>query len=517
MPVPLTLWNVLLAVLPLVVTVITILWLRWPVLRASLVGFAGALFIALLPTAFHLAVPDVGLGLLPGALGALHVVYVLLAGAVLYQMMNAAGAITQVVTPLTRLARSDVERALLITGALGPFFESATGFGVGVLMAAPLYRALGFDAERTVWLCLLTQSAVPWGAMAAGTTVNSQLSGVLIDDLGRHSALLSIPVLLLYTLLTARIAGGRGAIRRYLGWVLLTWMILSASLYLGNLVLPTSIVGVVGGLVTAGVLLVVMRLRAGRGLEGAAPDDGRSHPADLGLRTREATTATHGAAGAWRAWIPYGVLLLWAIVTDVVPRVHRALAGVAWHVPSAHFALLWLTEPGFALVLAALSCVVIYRLAPPRAGQLVVRGLRQMVPAAGSTILLMAMATLMERAGMTDTLGHLAALAPAWLYIALVPLLGGIGGYLSGSNSAGNAMFVPLHVAAAQRLHLPVAHVAALQNVAASNLTMDGPARLAMATAAAGDAGRESRYAGRAAALGAAVIGIVAVEGWMGT
>ncbi|GMA57293.1 hypothetical protein GCM10025858_17960 [Alicyclobacillus sacchari] len=76
-----------------------------------------------------------------------------------------------------RYAQTPVQQALLISAALGLFLEATTGFGIGIVIAAPLYLAMGFEPSKAAILSLLTQSAVPWGLwqLEQYSMLNSQM------------------------------------------------------------------------------------------------------------------------------------------------------------------------------------------------------------------------------------------------------------------------------------------------------------------------------------------------------
>src|SRR6202012_846007 len=54
---------------------------------------------------------------------------------------------------------------------LGPFAESATGFGVGGIIAAAALLRMGLSGVPAVVLALFSQILVPWGALAIGTMI----------------------------------------------------------------------------------------------------------------------------------------------------------------------------------------------------------------------------------------------------------------------------------------------------------------------------------------------------------
>ena len=80
-------------------------------------------------------------------------------------------------------------------------------------------------------------------------------------------------------------------------------------------------------------------------------------------------------------------------------------------------------------------------------------------------------------------------------YPAVASVLGALGGALTGSNAASNALFMPLQVEAAQSVGAPEALVAAIQNVAGSHASLLAPQRVILAATAVGLLGREGEVA----------------------
>ena len=67
---------------------------------------------------------------------------------------------------------------------LAPFAEAVTGFGVGYIIALAALRRLGLGGLQALLLGLYSQSLVPWGALATGTTVGATLAGLTPNQLG---------------------------------------------------------------------------------------------------------------------------------------------------------------------------------------------------------------------------------------------------------------------------------------------------------------------------------------------
>jgi len=93
---------------------------------------------------------------------------------------------------------------------LAPFAEAVTGFGVGYIIALAALRRLGLGGLPALVLGLYSQSLVPWGALATGTTVGATLAGLAPNALGLGSSLLQVPIHAFYLLLYWRFARQAG-------------------------------------------------------------------------------------------------------------------------------------------------------------------------------------------------------------------------------------------------------------------------------------------------------------------
>jgi lactate permease len=101
-------------------------------------------------------------------------------------------------------------------------------------------------------------------------------------------------------------------------------------------------------------------------------------------------------------------------------------------------------------------------------------------PFAVTTAAFLTLGALMTASGMAAGL----AAAGATLgraYQGVAPWLGGLGGFLTGSNAGGNALFAAAQAEAARRIGVPVLELVAFQNLAASLGTMGSAARVQLA------------------------------------
>src|SRR5699024_10032871 len=127
----------------------------------------------------------------------IEVAFILLGGVTLSVVLSRTGAQDVIVDWLVRTdAGPDrVVTILLLVFGLTPFMESVTGFGLGVVITAPLRVRIVLTPVRAVVAGLRGLVLVPWGSLGPGTLVAAQLGGEDVTELGYRSAVLSLPVL----------------------------------------------------------------------------------------------------------------------------------------------------------------------------------------------------------------------------------------------------------------------------------------------------------------------------------
>ncbi len=485
-----------LAVAPILTPVVLLLALRQSALRAGAAGLAVALVLVAFVPAYGLSGEALQRALLAGGLMTWMVAYVLLGGLVLYEVLRQAGALEAIAASVAELVPDPARRALILVFGLSVFFESATGFGIGVVVAAPLFVALGHRPRDAALLALAGQCAVTWGALAVGTVLGAELTGVSSDRLGMLAAPLSLPLILACGLAAAGWAAGWHALWRSLPEVLLYGTALVAVLFAASAGLGVETAGMIGGLAVTALGLVVSRC-----LRGPATQKRGKRTGDLSLA---------------RALAPFAILLVALLATRLIVPLGEGLREIAvLRVPGSELAVPLLYNPGFWLLATAAVSVALLRVParafPPLAGPTLRRWLTAALAVAG----FLCFSQVMAASGMIAALATEVADLAGRSYIFALPLLGGLGGFLTASNAGSNAMFATFHAALGARLELPADWVAAAQNAAGANTTLASPGRVVLAAAVTGLAGREGELMRPVLVLAAiGLLGTVAIFGF---
>jgi lactate permease len=343
---------------------------------------------------------------------------------------------------------------------IGPFTESATGFGVGYVIALALISQLrDLPPLRLLIFGLFSQMLVPWGALAVGTVVGSHLSGLPTAELGVRSAILTAPLLAL--------------------WLVLFWVFVAAA---GLRTTASQAVDDALWTAAAAVLLIA----ANHVLDAEVAAVGALGPL-IALRFwRDVGSSAIAWRSAIRAAGPYAALAIVLIAGRAVPWLHDFLANHAVVHPPLAGAAPWLVllHPFVWLLLIPIAHAILIgrtRAIAPGLRSTWQRGRR----AIAATVLFLAMAQLIAASGVARGLAEalLAAVGPA-AAITAVPVFAAIGGLLTGSTTGANGLFMTSQVALGSAAGLPdIGWLAAVQNTAASAATMLSPIRVSMGCA----------------------------------
>ena len=438
--------GVVVAVAPFAVAAVGLVVLRWPAVRAGAATLAAAVLGAVVwPGLDASGVP----GGLVGGLGTSgRVLYILFGGLLLYNLLSAGGAVGRVSRFLGRLESDPVALAAGVVVGVAPFFESVTGFGVAVVISAPILLAAGFSPLKAAVLASWGQCAVPWGALGVGTVIGADLARMDFGALSDASAFLNLPLFPVYGVAAVALAGGWSGVRRRGVEAAMLGLVAGAGTLLTSLYLVPELSGAMGGLAATAVFL--------------AP------------RFRRIT------AVPTRALLPYGFLLaLLAGVNGI------AAVGAAFERLSPVF-----DGPGLPLLVSGAFAALLLGLGAGEVGGAGRRTVAQWLPTAGAVLTFVLAGEVVAGSGAAALLAA-EAQATGRLYGAISPVLAALGGALTGSNAASNALFMPLQVEAARGLGISEELTAAVQNVAGSHGSLLAPQRVVLAATAAGIVGRE--------------------------
>jgi lactate permease len=388
----------------------------------------------------------------------------------LYNLLSAGGAVEAVSRLLGRLEPDRVALAAGVVVGVAPFFESVTGFGVAVVISAPILLAAGFTPLRAAVLATWGQCAVPWGALGVGTVIGAHLAGMDFGTLSDASAFLSLPLFPVYSVAAVALAGGWTGVRRRGAEAIVLGLVAGAGTIVTSLYLVPELAGAIGGLAATAVFLARRRHR----LSGVPV----------------------------RALVPYAFLLALLAAANgigVLRSIIEQLGPV-------------FDGPGLPLLVSGVFAALLLGLGGDEAGAATRRTATQWLPTAAAVLTFVLAGEVVAESGAAGLLAG-GAEALGVFFPAVSPVLAALGGALTGSNAASNALFMPLQVEAARGLDISEELTAAVQNVAGSHASMLAPQRMVLAATATGLLGREGDILRASVAPVAVSIGVLALLG----
>lgn len=208
---------------------------------------------------------------------------------------------------------------------------------------------------------------------------------------------------------------------------------------------------------------------------------------------------------------PILILLASLGLTRLVPGIRQWFESLGVvEISMFNFEIAPLYHPGFWLVVAAVFGMLVLRLGQPQIALILPASAKRWINATLAIAGFIVFGKLMVLSGMTTHIATELAQFSGRAYAGMVPVIGGLGGFLTASNAASNALFMNLQLTAGGNAGMPLDLVAASQNAAGSNTTLASPGRLVFASAIIDRPGSEGELMRRVLPLAiAGVIGAI--------
>lgn len=400
----------LLAILPLLICALVILVAR----RSAIVGASAGIVVALamigLMSPFSLSAAGGVSALLEALILTLSASVVILPGLYFNALLRGHGAISAIQHWVERLPYADEHKVLLLLFGLLPAVESLTGFGVSLFLSVPILFHL-FRAPVAYRLVMLGMNIMPWGTLALATVVGAALSGVSVNTLGWYTSFTSALVFPTLSLIALYVIGGMSMLRQRLFSALSLSFSLSLALILLSHMHMVEVAAVLAGMAVC--------------LIGA-----------MALPTVSEATRLPDHREALRAFLPYGLVLLIILLERFVPGAYVFLCkAVVLREGDVSFKVL--TSPGVVLLLVAVLIYLFHPIALPHRTVLT-----RAWTASLSLFAFIVLAQIMRHSGMIAVLAKAMSAWDGDALLMISPLVGVVSGFITGSNTSGNALMM---------------------------------------------------------------------------
>ncbi len=503
----------LIAVLPIALALILMVGLRWSATRAMplawLVTALAGVSIWSLPVGYIAALT------LQGAMTSIGILIIVFGAILILYTLRESGGMETIQHGMRKISPDMRVQAIIVGYLFAAFIEGAAGFGTPAALAAPLLLALGFPALPAAVICLVFNSfPVSFGAVGTPITLGLGFLEPLVADavaggatlhftdyesfsrlIGQWVTLMHLPMIFLLPVFMlgfiSRFFGpNRSWAEGFAAWKFCLFAAVAFSIpYLAFAwFLGPEFPSLIGGLVGLGVVVWGAR----RGI--AVPKDVWTFGSQKNWESEWTGTIRAGAdsrqfearMSQFKAWLPYGLIGLILVLTRIDQLGLKGWLSqqtIAWdgilgyETVSASIAYLYL--PGtIPFMLVAILTIFIHNMPAEKVKIAWVDSLKSMKNPAIALFFAVGLVSIFRGSGITDPalnpnayssmpLAMARALSElvgqAWPLFAAY--IGGLGSFITGSNTVSNLLFAEFQWSMATQLNLSHQIIVAAQVV----------------------------------------------------
>ena len=509
--------DVILAILPPAAVLILMVGFRWGGSKAGPAGWIVSLIIALL--FFGAGGKLLTYAHIRAIILTIDVVLIVWAALLLYFIVDQAAALKVISNWFTALTGDDVLRVLLLGWVFASFLQGVGGFGVPVAIVAPLLVGLGLHPLAAVVVPSIGHAwAVTFGSLGSSFITLMGVTDMTAAELAPPAAtLLGASALVCGMLAVHAYAGWRG-IQRGLPAVLIIGVVMAVVQYIAATSGLHNIGSATGGMVGLIIGFGVTKLPFYQSVKNG--DD--EQPPSITNEGRPIPSFSIAVSG-------YVILVVLAFIVKGVEPVKDLLSKVNLAVTIPELT----TSEGYVNLTSVVgikifahtgtilfvSALITYWLFKSRgyykdgAVKTIIQGVHKKGTKTAIGILsMMAMAMVMTYAGMTNEIAQwLSKAVPADLYAFVATSIGGLGAFMTGSNTNSNAVFGSLQKETAILLGLNVTIVLGVQTASAAIASLLAPAKIMVGASTVGMGGNEGVVMRSLVAYGGALLIFIAV------
>lgn len=489
------------AIAPLAVVFLLLVFLRWPAKRTMPLAFALTALLAY----FYWKVPALRMAAasIEGLVIAGSLLYIVWGALLLLFVLKHSGAVATIRDGFRNISPDRRIQVIIIAWTFGSFIEGAAGFGTPAAVAGPLLVILGFPPMAAVVAALTIQSTpVSFGALGTpilvGVNKGLEKQPIVTDFIARNSevfaaatpvenydqllmmistrvavihGIIGTLIPLFVVCLITRFFGANRSWREGLGvwkFALFAAFAFTVPYVLLGVFLGPEFPSLLGGLVALGLTVMATKLGLFQPREvWDFPPEQSWDPEWLSSFPPEEETEHHRKVSLLAAWTPYllvGLLL-------VVVRLHGPLWDFVCAVKfgatdlfgtdiSAVVAPLRL--PGTIFLIVSLFCVGLYRMRWQECRAALGESGRALMGAAVALIFAVPMVRIFIRSGvngaelssMPTELAEAVANIAGTTWPAFAAVIGAMGAFVAGSNTISNMTFSLFQFDVGQRIGL---------------------------------------------------------------
>lgn len=483
--------EILLSLLPIFLLIILMAVLKQPGDRSSLITLIVTALTAIL--GFDYSLHDTTFTFLYGAVKAISPILIIILMAIFsYNTLLETGKMDVIKQQFSHISTDRSIQVLLLTWGFGGLLEAMAGFGTAVAIPAAILISLGYKPVFAAVSCLIANSvATAFGAIGTPVIVLANETGLPVNDLSANVVLQLAPLMFIIPFILVFMADSRKT--SLLKNIVLSVLVGGVSLvgqYISAVTMGAESPAIIGSLLSIVVIVVAARILKSR--EKAVAQD---TPA---VGKESVQTQTFSAGELLNAWSVYLLILFLVIFTSpLFPAIRNVLDNYC--VTTLHFPVKavkpyeihWLTHAGVLLFVGTFVGGLIQGATVKVLFKTLWKTVKMLKATCVTVICLVGFSTIMDYAGMITVIAGGLAAATGAFYPLFAPLVGGIGTFITGSDTSANILFGKMQATVAGHIGAPSDWLSAANTVGATGGKIISPQSIAIATSACGQQGQE--------------------------
>lgn len=512
MDIPMNLFFWLMCTVPIVLLIIFMIGLQWGAVKAAPITLVITIVLGMV--IFQGSFTVIGVELLRASWSSLSIILVILSAIVLYEVSNEVNAFSTLNHLFKTVAPNELIRILLIGVVFASFLQGVTGFGVPVLVSAPLLIQIGMKPMWAVIVPLVGHSwagtfgtlAIAWDALVEQITVND---GNLFTETAFYAGVfLFILALGANFFITYQYGKGEALKKGFIAVLVVTILQGGGQIYLGQ-VNPE-----LASFLPSAVTLIALVLLSKSPLyseKWAVSDSKIMMKKSVEMAEDEEEVELN--MSILEALIPYILMTVITLAVLLISPLYNFLNqlsygpdfietvtgyGVVNPAVQNYSPIMPFTHASMFLFLAAVLSYLYYKqtgLVKTKrpVGNILMRTLKRAVSPSIAVISLLAISRVMAGTGQTIVLaeGITNVLGPYYTLVA--PFIGLLGSFITGSNMSSNIIFGQFQYLTADFIGLNVPAIVGAQTAGGGIGMSIAPGNIVLGTSATGTLGLEGK------------------------
>lgn len=461
--------NLLIAILPLLIIFICLFIFKWSALKTGITAFLSTVILVFINSPYHISFEIIMNSTISGILISSVAAYVIFFGVLLFHLMNESGKINDISNQMKNLTNDTVLQIIILSIGISPLVESTSGFGTAFLVITPILISLGINNYKAACIGILSLLAVPWGALATGTVIGTEIVNLNLKFVGFLTAILTFTTIVFFLSTCLFILGGSKTLYNNIFKTLIYASSFSLTNIIFNYFVSVELAGVFSSLITLLIGIININIQN----------------KNISIKDYRYLTSLLS---------PYILLTSLVFMTRTISIFEEFLRNhFVISFEKYNYQLMLLYSPSFWLVITCIYTIISFNINKSTVRIALQKTFRQWSLFVISTTLFIALAEIMDASGMINSISTSLGNNLGNYFIIISGAIGSIGGFLTGSNTGANAMFMKLQIHTAHQLDLSTGLIAGLQNASASNATMSTPSRIMLATELCEIKGQETK------------------------